>query len=86
VVALAATWFVPAIKVIVPSANGGLAPLYSALLPGYGESLFEIAWNIVTHPGQVIQQAASGGPDGPRTYYWELLAPLAFLPVARSSS
>jgi uncharacterized membrane protein len=78
--ALAGTaWFVLATKLVIPRANGGVGPLYEELFPGFGESVGEIFLNVVRHPGQVAALATQ--PDR-MTYYTQLLAPAAFLPVA----
>ncbi len=73
-------WFLLAIKAIIPIANGGSSPFYvQELFPGFGDSLGAIAVNMLTHPGRVISLATQ--PDR-LTYYRELLAPVAFLPLA----
>ncbi len=73
-------WFLLALKVIIPTANGGSSPFYvQELFPGFGDSLGAIAVNMITHPGRVISLATQ--PDR-LTYYRELLAPVAFLPLA----
>lgn len=77
---VAVAWFAVATRVIIPRANGGLGPFYTELFPGFGDSLPEIAWNLVRHPGRLWDLATAGGASSPRTYYWRLLAPVALLP------
>ncbi|HZD72249.1 MAG TPA: DUF2079 domain-containing protein, partial [Actinomycetes bacterium] len=73
-------WFLLAVKVIIPEANGGSSPFYvQELFQGFGDSLGGILGNLITHPGRVLDLATQ--PDR-LTYYRELLAPLAFLPLA----
>jgi uncharacterized membrane protein len=79
--AVAAGWFVVATRVIIPRANGGLGPFYTELFPGFGNSLPEIAWNMLRHPGRLWRLATEGGVASPRTYYWRLLVPVGFLPL-----
>src|SRR6266508_1074678 len=72
-------WFALATKVVIPRANGGIGPLYEDLFPAFGGSVGEIVWNVVRHPGRVLSLAAQPDRLG---YYTQLLAPLAFLPLA----
>jgi len=72
-------WFVLATKVVIPRANGGVGPLYEELFPAFGGSVGEIVWNVVRHPDRVLSLATQ--PDR-LTYYTQLLAPVAFLPLA----
>jgi len=73
-------WFLLAVKVIIPTANGGSSPFYvQELFPGFGDSLGAIAVNMITHPGRVLSLATQ--PDR-LTYYREMLAPVAFMPLA----
>jgi uncharacterized membrane protein len=73
-------WFLLAVKVIIPTANGGSNPFYvQELFPGFGDSLGAIAVNLVTHPSRVLQLATQ--PDR-LTYYREMLVPVAFMPLA----
>jgi len=74
-----AAWFALATKVVIPRANGGIGPLYEDLFPAFGGSVGEIVWNVVRHPGRVLSLAAQPDRLG---YYTQLLAPLAFLPLA----
>src|SRR5205085_4942287 len=75
--AASAAWFVTCTRAILPNVNG-VGPFYETLFPGFGKSIFEIAWNIVRHPSRLINVAGQG--DRP-TYYRQLLAPVAFLPL-----
>jgi len=74
-----AAWFVLATQLVIPRANGGVGPLYEELFPAFGGSVGEIVWNVVRHPGRVLSLAAE--PDR-LNYYTQLLAPVAFLPLA----
>jgi uncharacterized membrane protein len=78
--AAGAAWFVVCGKVIIPWANHGLAPFYAELFPGFGNSLTSIAYNMVRHPSRILHRATAGGVRSARTYYWQLLAPVAFMP------
>jgi uncharacterized membrane protein len=78
---IGAAWFVMATRFAIPRANGGLAPLYADLFPGYGDSVFEIMRNMVLHPDRLWRSATSTGPTGAVSYYWKLLAPVAMLPL-----
>ena len=70
-------WFLLSTKVILPAGNG-VGPFYESLFPGFGNSVTQIAWNIVRHPSRFINVVAKG--DRPE-YYRQLLGPVAFLPV-----
>jgi uncharacterized membrane protein len=73
-------WFLLATKAIIPIANGGSSPFYiKELFPGFGDSLGAIAINLITHPGHFLSLVTQ--PDR-LTYYRELLAPVAFMPLA----
>src|SRR6266545_4845760 len=73
-------WFLLAIKVIIPIANGGSSPFYvQALFPGFGDSLSAIVVNLITHPGKFFSLVSQ--PDR-LTYYRQLLVPVAFMPLA----
>jgi uncharacterized membrane protein len=74
-----AGWFLLATKVVIPAAGGGDGPFYQELFPGFGESLGEIVRNMVVHPSRLLELATR--PDR-LTYYWQVLAPVAFLPLA----
>ncbi len=73
-----AAWFVVATKLIIPAAGGG-GPYYQQFFPGFGSSLGEIAWNMLIDPTRLTDLATQ--PDR-LSYYWQLLAPVAFLPLA----
>jgi uncharacterized membrane protein len=77
--AAAAGWFLLATRVVIPAAGGGDGPFYQELFPGFGDSLGEVVWNMVVHPSRLLELATM--PDR-LTYYWQLLAPVAFLPLA----
>jgi uncharacterized membrane protein len=77
--AAAAAWLIVATRVVIPLANGGAAPFYEGLYGDWGNSIPEIVRNVVTHPRELWQTAT----DGARlTYYRQLLAPVAFVPLA----
>jgi uncharacterized membrane protein len=77
--AAGAGWFLAATKVVIPAAGGGAGPFYQELFPGFGDSLGEIVWNLVAHPSRLLRLATM--PDR-LTYFWQILAPVAFLPLA----
>jgi uncharacterized membrane protein len=77
--AAGAGWFLLATRVLIPVAGGGDGPFYQELFPGFGDSLGEIVWNMVVHPSRLLELATM--PDR-LTYYWQILAPVAFLPLA----
>jgi uncharacterized membrane protein len=77
--AAGAGWFLLATRVLIPAAGGGDGPFYQELFPGFGDSLAEIAWTMVVHPSRLVELASL--PDRV-TYYWQVLAPVAFLPLA----
>ena len=74
---LAAGWFLLATRVIIPWANG-VGTFYESYFAGFGDGSGEIAYNIVRHPSRVADAAT--GP-GRLTYYRQLLAPVALLPL-----
>ncbi len=71
-------WFALATRVVIPWANHGVGPLYEDLFPQFGNSVGEIFLNVLRHPGQVAELALR--PDR-LTYYTQLLAPVAFVPL-----
>jgi len=73
-----AGWFLVATKLIIPAAGGG-GPYYQQFFPGFGSSLGEIAWNMLIDPSRLTDLATQ--PDR-LSYYGQLLAPVAFLPLA----
>jgi uncharacterized membrane protein len=77
--AAGAGWFLLATRVAIPLAGGGDGPFYQELFPGFGDSLAEIAWNMVAHPSRLLELATQ--PDR-LTYFARLLAPVAFFPLA----
>jgi uncharacterized membrane protein len=74
-----AVWFILCTKLIIPTANGGIQAFYEELFPGFGHTVTDIAWNIVRHPSRVIRL---GSMHDRLTYYRQMLAPVAFLPLA----
>jgi uncharacterized membrane protein len=77
--AAGAGWFLVATRFVIPLAGGGDGPFYQELFPGFGDSLGEIAWNMVAHPSRLLDLATQ--PDR-LTYFWQLLAPVALFPLA----
>jgi uncharacterized membrane protein len=77
--AAGAGWFLLATRVVIPAAGGGDGPFYQELFPGFGDSLGEIVWSMVVHPSRLVEAATL--PDR-LTYYWQVLAPVAFFPLA----
>jgi uncharacterized membrane protein len=74
-----AGWFLLATKVVIPAAGGGEGPFYQELFPGFGDSLGEIVRNMVVHPSRLLGLATQ---QDRLTYYWQVLAPVAFFPLA----
>jgi uncharacterized membrane protein len=74
-----AGWFLVATKLVIPAAGGGAGPFYQELFPGFGSSLGEIVWNMVVHPSRLWGLATR---QDRLTYYWQVLAPVAFFPLA----
>ncbi len=70
-------WFMICTKLIIPIANGGKAPFYEEFFPGFGHSIFAIAWNIVRHPSKVYDVAFM---HDQLTYYRQMLLPVGLLP------
>ena len=72
-------YFLICTKLFIPLANHGKEAFYEELFPGLGNSMFEIAYNIVRHPSRVYRQAFE--PDR-MLYYRQLLLPVGLLPFA----
>jgi uncharacterized membrane protein len=77
--AAGAGWFLFATRVVIPAAGGGDGPFYQELFPGFGDSMGEVAWNMVVHPSRLLDLATR--PDR-LVYYGKVLAPVAFFPLA----
>lgn len=77
-VMLGVGWFLLATQAIIPWANEGLRPLYADLYPQFGDSVPEIASNIIRQPRMVLETATT--PER-LTYYTQLFAPVAFVPL-----
>jgi uncharacterized membrane protein len=71
-------WFLVCVRVIIPLANGGEGAFYEDFFPGFGSSLTEIVSTALVHPSRVWDSALAADR---LTYYWELLAPVGFLPL-----
>ena len=74
--AVGAAWFLVCTKVIIPVANGGGAPFYADLFPGFGTSLPAIAWTMIRHPSRVIRLATHHDRF---TYYAQLFWPVGLV-------
>ncbi|MDP1795106.1 MAG: DUF2079 domain-containing protein, partial [Acidimicrobiales bacterium] len=72
-------WFLVCTRLIIPIANGGKAPFYEEFFPGFGDSAFEIAWNIIRHPSLVYDKAFM---TEQLTYFRKLLLPVGLMPFA----
>jgi uncharacterized membrane protein len=71
-------WFVAMTKLLIPSQLGS-DPFYAQqYFSTYGHDMGSVATGIVTHPGTVASAVVAADR---RTYYWQLLLPLGFLPV-----
>jgi uncharacterized membrane protein len=75
---VAAAWFVVGTKVFIPWRNHGRPPFYDAFFPSLGSNLNQVVFNAIRHPSRVLRLAQL--PDR-RTYYAQLFAPVAFLPI-----
>ena len=71
-------WYLLCTKVIIPWRNHGHAPFYDSFFPALGNSLPVVILNAIFHPSRV--QHLAWLPDR-RTYYVQMFAPLAFLPI-----
>jgi uncharacterized membrane protein len=74
-----AGWFLIATDLIIPLSGGGSGPYYQQFFSGFGDSLGAVATNLLLHPSRLAHLAIQ--PDR-LSYYRELLAPVAFLPLA----
>lgn len=74
--AAGAAWFLICTKLIIPIANGGGAPFYSDLFPGFGNSLPAIAWTMARHPTRVWRLATQKERF---TYYAQLFWPVGLV-------
>jgi uncharacterized membrane protein len=78
--AAGAGWFLIATDAIIPLAGGGTGPYYyQQFFPGFGDSVGAIMGNLIFHPSRLVHLATQ--PDR-LTYYRQVLAPVAFLPLA----
>ncbi len=76
---LAAVYLVVATRVVIPWFRGGAEVHYARYFSRFGTSLTEIAWNIVTHPANVLGDVF--GVTGV-VYGLLILLPLGFVPLA----
>jgi len=71
-------WYVLCTKVIIPWRDGGRPPFYDSFFFSLGRTIPGAIYNAVRHPSRVWHLAQL--PDR-RTYYLQMFAPLAFLPI-----
>lgn len=71
-------WFFLVTRVMLPYFNGSKA-FYISFLGNLGDTMPEIAWNLVAHPTRLIRAVTA--PDAV-TYLYKMTAPFAFLPLA----
>jgi uncharacterized membrane protein len=71
-------WYLACTKVIIPWRNHGRAPFYDSFFPALGRTIPGVIYNSIRHPSRVLRLAEL--PDR-RTYYAQMFAPLAFLPI-----
>ena len=79
---LSLAWYVVATRVIIPWQNG-IGPFYDTFFGTLGSNPVEVAYNIVRHPVGTWRLVSH--PDR-RSYLWQMLAPVAFVPVLSPSS
>ena len=72
------TWFVVCTRVVIPHYDGGQTAFYASFFPGLGHSLPQVLATIARHPSRLYRPMAH---HDRHTYYVQLLAPVAFLPV-----
>lgn len=73
-----AAYLLLVLKVVLPWFRDGATIHYARYFPQFGETPTEIAWNMLTHPGQVLAEVVTASNV---LYALYLLAPLGFLPV-----
>jgi len=71
-----AAWFLICTKLIIPLANGGAAPFYTATFPELGTSIFSIIGNFVIHPSRWLKLMFA---HSRWTYYAQVFWPVALL-------
>jgi uncharacterized membrane protein len=71
-------WYLVCTKVIIPWRDHGHPPFYDSFFPALGRTVPGILYNSIRHPSRVWHLAQL--PDR-RTYYVQMFAPLAFLPI-----
>ena len=72
------SWYIFATKVVIPWRNHGGPPFYNSFFPLLGRTIPGVIYNSIRHPSRVWHLAQL--PDR-RTYYVQMFAPLAFLPI-----
>lgn len=74
------SWYVVAVKLVIPAFNDGHAPFYAGAYFGeYGSSTGEIVRNVVFHPQRAISAALQ--PDR-RAFYRQMVQPYGAVPLA----
>jgi uncharacterized membrane protein len=74
----ALAWYLICTKLIIPWRNHGHPPFYESFFPLLGRTLPGILYNAVRHPSRVAHLAWI---NDRRTYYAQMFAPVAFLPI-----
>lgn len=72
----ALSWFLICVEVIMPDANGALAPFYLYRFSALGNSIGQIIWNVFRHPTRILRLATQSNLY---RYYAELFLPVAGL-------
>ena len=78
VLAAAVAWFVASTRFVIPWANHGQGPFYNEIFPQLGATVPAIIGTAIRHPSRVLGPALR---HSRLSYYWQLLAPVAFVPV-----
>lgn len=76
--AVGVAWFVICTRLIIPHYDGGQAAFYLAFNPTLGHSLQGVIATIIRHPSRLYRLMVK---QNRHTYYIQLLAPVAFLPI-----
>jgi uncharacterized membrane protein len=76
--AVGVAWFAVCTRVVIPHYDGGQQAFYADFFPTLGRSLPQVLGTIVHHPSRVYSVMAR---KNRRTYYIQLLSPVAFVPL-----
>ncbi|MGH9123852.1 MAG: DUF2079 domain-containing protein [Acidimicrobiales bacterium] len=76
--AAGAAWYLLCTRVIIPWRNHGMPPFYNSFFPLLGRTIPGVIYNSMRHPSRVWHLATL---DDRKTYYLQMGAPLAFLPI-----